>query len=229
MQKTAPTLEMIEMNPSTKATATVIWLHGLGADGNDFAPIVPELQLPNHLGVRFVFPYAPMQAVTINNGYIMRAWYDIVSMEVARHADQRGIATSVAQINQLIEREEQLGIPSERIILAGFSQGAVIALTAGMTYQKKLAGIIALSGYLPGSDQIIQQSAIANKSIPIFLAHGTEDPVVPFFLGQMTHEILTKHQYSVDWHSYPMPHSVCMQEIKDIGLWLKDRFPLSRE
>ena len=216
-------LDMIEVNPTSTATATVIWLHGLGADGNDFAPMVPELQIPNTLPIRFVFPNAPLQPVTINGGYVMRSWYDIVSLEINRHADQTGIARSVQQVNQVIENEINNGIPAEKIILAGFSQGAVMALTAGLGYQKKLGGILALSGYLPFAADVLSAANQANKSTPIFLAHGTQDAVVPYFLGQAAHAELIKHQHPVSWHSYPMPHSVCAEEIQDIREWLITR------
>jgi len=220
MEPTKTVLEKIVIKPDSAPIASVIWLHGLGADGNDFAPIVPALNLPKNLPIRFVFPHAPMQAVTINNGYIMRAWYDIVSFEVDKHADEKGIQQSIANVSELIEREEQLGIPSDKIILAGFSQGSVIALTTGLTYPKPLAGIIALSGYLPFADQVMAKATV-NKQIPIFLGHGTEDPVVPFFLGQATHQVLTQHHYPVAWHSYAIPHSVCLEEIGDIVEWIK--------
>jgi phospholipase/carboxylesterase len=213
-------LDTVEINPNITPTASVIWLHGLGADGNDFVPIVPELNLPKNFPIRFVFPHAPMQAVTINNGYIMRSWYDIVSLEINHHADQKGITASTEKLIQLIEHEESLGIPSERIILAGFSQGAVIALTTGLTFQKRLAGIIALSGYLPHTENVMKQASPLNQSIPIFLAHGTNDAVVPFFLGQSAYAELMQRHYSVSWHTYAMPHSVCMEEIRDIGQWI---------
>jgi phospholipase/carboxylesterase len=223
MLNNAVLLETIEINPKTKPIASIIWMHGLGADGNDFVPIVPELNLPSDLPIRFVFPNAPMQPVSINNGYIMRAWYDIVALEVNKHADEKGIAASVQQIIQLIEHEEQSGISSEHIILAGFSQGAVMALTTGLTYPKRLGGIIALSGYLPFAENVMKNSAIANRTLPIFLAHGTSDTVVPYFLGETTHKVLTQHQYSVEWHSYAMPHSVCLEEIRDIGNWILNK------
>lgn len=211
---------MIEINPDTTPAATIIWLHGLGADANDFVPIVPELNLTGNLPVRFIFPNAPEQPVTINNGYVMRAWYDIVSLEVNNHADEKGIAKSIGFISALIEQEEKRGMPSNKILLAGFSQGAVIALSTGLTYAKPLAGVVALSGYLPFADQLFAKAPPTNKTIPIFLAHGTEDNVVPYFLGQATHEALVKQGYPVAWHSYRMPHSVCGEEINDIRHWL---------
>lgn len=213
-------LELIEVNPSIPPIGTVIWLHGLGADGNDFAPIVPELKIPKTLPIRFIFPHAPFQPVTINGGYIMRAWYDIVSLEVNKHADQKGIEQSVQQLIHLIEREEERDIASERIIVGGFSQGSVIALTTGLTYSKPLGGLLALSGYLPFSDEVFEKASLANKNIPIFLAHGNQDFVVPYFLGEETRKMLTKQNYPVAWHSYAMPHSVCIEEIQDICEWI---------
>lgn len=210
-------LPCVEIQPSQSATSSVIWLHGLGADGNDFVPIVPELNLTS---TRFIFPHAPTMPVTINNGYIMPAWYDIYGVALESKTDSQGIARSVAQIEKLIEREVERGIPTEKIFIAGFSQGAAIALTTGLCYSKPLAGIIALSGYLPLAQEIPAKASPANKNIPIFLAHGTQDPIVPFALGLATQSFLQQAGYSVEWHSYPMPHSVCNDEIKDIGQWL---------
>ena len=218
---TNTSLSCIEINPKTQATASVIWLHGLGADGNDFAPIVPELHLPETLAVRFIFPNAPEIPVTINNGYVMRAWYDIVSMSIDQRTDEKGVFCSVAALTDLIEKEIDRGIPADKIILAGFSQGAVIALTTGLLYPKRLGGIMGLSGYLPHADKIFAEASQANQSVPIFLAHGTQDPVVPFMLGQMACDLLTKHHYQVSWHRYMMPHSVCGEEIKDISEWIE--------
>lgn len=217
-------LTTIEINPDTKNIGTVIWLHGLGADGNDFVPVIPELGLTKTMSLRFVFPNAPMRAVTINNGYIMRAWYDIVSMNINSHADQAGIEQSVQQLQQLIENEINLGTPSEKIILAGFSQGALIALTTGLSYAKRLGGIMALSGYLPNPDDALQNASAANKNIPIFLGHGTDDTIVPFFLGEQLHRAMQKNGAQVSWHSYQMGHSVCMEEIKDIAEWLTRQY-----
>ena len=214
-------LPCVEINPTTTPVGSVIWLHGLGADGNDFVSFVPELKLPDTLPLRFIFPHAPLIPVTINNGYVMRAWYDILAINVDRHADEAGIHHSVAHIEQLIAREVERGIPHEKIIVAGFSQGAVIALTTGLTYSNRLAGIIALSGYLPHAEAVFHNASPVNKSIPIFLAHGTSDAVVPHFLGESVHTMLQKQGYSVDWHSYNnMPHSVCSKEIEDIAKWM---------
>lgn len=214
-------LPCIEINPSTTPVGTVIWLHGLGADGHDFVPIVSELNLSDALPLRFVFPHAPMIPVTINNGYVMRAWYDIVSMAMDHHADQSGIDQSAQQLRELIEREEHLGMKSEKIILAGFSQGAVIALTTALTFPKKLGGVLALSGYLPHSEKVIQTANAANQNTPIFQAHGRQDALVPYFLGERLHHFLMEHHYPVSWHTYDMAHSVCLEEIRDIAEWLK--------
>lgn len=213
-------LSFIEVKPKTPAIGTIIWLHGLGADGNDFAPIVRELNVAERLPLHFIFPHAPMRAVTINSGYVMRAWYDIVSTNIDSHADQQGIDESVAQLQLLIENEINSGIPSEKIILAGFSQGAVIALTTGLTYADKLGGILALSGYLPNPEQALQFAAPANKHTPIFLGHGTEDNIVPHNLGEKLYTALKEHRFPVSWHSYAMSHSVCYEEIQDIAKWL---------
>src|SRR3990167_2308807 len=208
------TLSSIEINPSTLANSSVIWLHGLGADGNDFVPIIPELGLPADLPVRFIFPNAPKKPVTINNGYVMPAWYDIVSLNIDQRADQVGLTNSVKLIEQFIDNEIKLGISSEKIILAGFSQGAVIALTTGLCCQKKLGGVIALSGYLPFAQELSKKRSSINQDMPIFVAHGTEDSVVPYALGENTCDFLKTHHYPVSWHSYSMPHSVCIEEIK---------------
>lgn len=215
-------LSCVEINPSAPAVGSVIWLHGLGADGNDFVPIVPEFRLPVDLPIRFVFPHAPLRSVTLNNGYVMRAWFDIRALDknITQGVDQKGILESVKSIEQLIEKEIQRGIPSEKIILSGFSQGSVIALITGLCYPKKLGGILALSGFLPGTEQLIAATSEANRSIPIFLAHGIEDTVIPHALGQVTYSFLKKHNYPVSWHSYRMAHSVCPDEIHDIARWL---------
>ena len=209
-------LPAIEINPSTPADSCIIWLHGLGANGHDFEPIVPYLQLPKSLSLRFVFPHAPERPVTVNQGYVMRAWYDIAEPTINRRIDHAGIADSVEKINQLIEREIKSGIAPERIILAGFSQGGLIALEAGLK-QPKLAGIIALSTYLADSDSVIDGDRA------IFIGHGSSDPVVPFSLGQAARDTLLAHGYSVEWHEYPMEHSVSMEEIQDIGRWISRR------
>lgn len=214
------------MNPiefkthSHPATHSIIWLHGLGADGNDFASIAPEFKFSSNINPRFIFPHAPIMPVTINNGYKMRAWFDIYDLSRLAKFDEAGIAKSVEFIESLIFQEESRGIPSSNIILAGFSQGAVIALTTGILCKKPLAGIIALSGYLPNAAYLIEHKSPMNTAIPIFLAHGTQDGVVPFALGEETHKVLHQANYPVTWRSYPMEHSVCIEEIKDINDWL---------
>lgn len=199
----------------------MIWLHGLGADGNDFVPIVEQFDLLDKYNVRFVFPHAPIRPVTVNNGLRMRAWYDIVGLDLSKNEDLHGIQASARQLELLIEREEELGIPSPRIILAGFSQGGAIALYGGLRFQRPLGGIIVLSSYLPLPRSLNQERHAANQKTPIFMAHGLFDPIVPLMLGQMTREQLESAQYSVDWHSYSMPHSVIPEEIRDIGNFLQ--------
>lgn len=213
--------DRITITPNKNAALVVIWLHGLGADGHDFVPIVPELQLPPSLPVRFIFPHAPIMPVTVNGGYAMRAWYDIYGVSIDTKIDAAGITNSVRQLEQYIAHEIEQGIPTANIVLAGFSQGAVIALTTGLGYTQTLGGIIALSGYLPLADHVLQHANPANMSTPIFLAHGTQDTIVPFKLGEMTREHLEKAGYKVSWHDYPMPHSVCNEEIRDISQWLQ--------
>ncbi len=213
-------LSAIEINPSSSPIGSIIWLHGLGADGSDFVPVVQELKLPATLPLRFVFPNAPTLPVTINNGYHMPAWYDIVSFSIDQQADEAGIALSSQKIRALIEHEKNRGLPAEKIILAGFSQGAVMALTTGLTYPERLGGMIALSGYLPRADEILQQATIANQSIPIFIGHGLEDSIVPYLLGKNAFQLLKKNNDAVEWHAYAMQHSVCAEEIVDIRAFL---------
>ncbi len=215
-------LETIEIETAPNPAASVIWLHGLGADGNDFVPVVQELDLS--LPVRFIFPHAPMQPVTINNGAVMRAWYDISIDDLAgnaRRADEKGVRASQAAIGKLIEREIDRKISSKNILLAGFSQGGAMALQTGLRYPQRLAGVLALSCYLPLTDSLPQEAAPANAKTPIFMAHGIHDPVVPYAMGSSSHELLGKLGYSVEWHDYPMQHTVSLEEIQDIGIWLK--------
>ncbi|OAI48970.1 carboxylesterase [Gammaproteobacteria bacterium SCGC AG-212-F23] len=211
---------MIEINPKSAPIGSVIWLHGLGADGNDFVPIIEELRLPEDLPLRFVFPNAPQRPVTINQGYVMRAWYDIVSLDIHQRADATGIRESVKQINAIIENEIEHGIAASKIVLAGFSQGAVVAVHTGLCYPKPLAGIIALSGYPSFTDNFFTEIPTANRHTPVFQAHGTQDTVVPYFMGKMLHDMLLKNHYPTEWHSYPMAHSVCHEETQDISRWL---------
>jgi len=214
------TLPAIEIETKPKPSHTVIWLHGLGADGNDFVPVVKELKLPP-LGIRFVFPHAPMRPVTINGGFVMRAWYDIAYQELAFKEDERGLRESQKLIEELIVRENTRGIPSSRIVLAGFSQGGVLALQTGLRQSKPLAGLMALSSYLPMSPMIEVERNAASNSVPIFMGHGITDNIVPLALGKMSRDTLIKLGYEVDWHQYTMPHSVCPEELADIGVWLK--------
>jgi phospholipase/carboxylesterase len=216
-------LETLELETAPNPTAAVIWLHGLGADGNDFAPIVPELRLARSPAVRFIFPHAPMMPVTINNGYVMRAWYDVSFGDLegkTRQADEKGVRASQAAIEQLIAREIGRGIASEKIVIAGFSQGGAIALQTGLRYAKKLAGIMALSTYLPLAQTVAAEAAAANRSIPVFFAHGSEDPVIPLAMATASRLALEANGYAVKSHDYPMPHSVSIEEIRDISLWL---------
>jgi phospholipase/carboxylesterase len=219
-----PLLETIEVETAPNPAASVIWLHGLGADGNDFAPIVDQLDLSGMPAVRFVFPHAPRRAVTINHGFVMRAWYDITFEDLAgssRGGDEVGISATQAQIEALIAHENTRGVTAGNIVLAGFSQGGAIALYTGLRYPEPLAGILALSTYLPLATSLVAESSPANKSIPIFLAHGIFDTVVPLLLAMASRDALTALGYRVDWREYPMPHLVCAQEIRDIGEWLK--------
>ena len=217
-------LETIEIETGKNPTASVIWMHGLGADGNDFVPIVNELELDGTPAIRFVFPHAPMRPVTINNGYVMRAWYDVSFGDLegqSRLADERGVRESQAHITALIEREARRGIAAQDIVLAGFSQGGAIALQTGLRHPQKLAGVMALSAYLPLAESLLQEAAPANKTTPVFMAHGTYDPVVPLMMGAGSMTLLTGLGYAVEWRQYPMPHSVCPEEIQDIGAWLR--------
>lgn len=212
----------IDLNPSgVQAEASVIWLHGLGADGNDFVPITEQFELLKQHKVRFVFPHAPVRSITINGGMKMRAWYDIFALDLSRKEDVEGIQLSADLIEALIEREISLNIPSQSIFLAGFSQGGAMALYTGLRYNKPLGGIISLSAYLPLADSLSNERQAINQSIPIFMAHGLFDPIVPLMLGEMCRQQLMGLGYAVEWHAYSMPHSVLPEEIQDIGLFLK--------
>ena len=216
-------LDCVETQTGPDPQFAVIWLHGLGADGNDFSPIVPELVDSNWPAIRFVFPHAPRRPVTINGGMTMRAWYDITGMEIAQKQDEKGIRASIAQVESLIERERGRGIPASRIVLAGFSQGAAMALSAGLRHAQRLAGIIALSGYLPLEQQLAAERSTANADVPIFVGHGTFDPVVPQTLGMLGRDFLRGLGYVIDWHSYAMAHQVCAEEISDLRRWISAR------
>lgn len=216
-------LETIELETAPNPTAAVIWMHGLGADGNDFVPIVNELDLAGAPAIRFVFPHAPMRAVTINNGHVMRAWYDVSFGDLegrSRRADEAGVRESQAQIGALIAKEQTRGITADRIVLAGFSQGGAIALHTGLRHPEKLAGVMALSTYLPLADSFAVEASAANRSTPVFMAHGSHDPVVPYAMGRQSHDVLQQTGYAVQWQEYPMQHSVCLEEVADISRWL---------
>jgi len=216
----ADRLEAIEIETAESPGASIIWMHGLGADGHDFVDVVPELGLPARPGVRFVFPHAPMQPVTINGGYVMRAWYDIRDDGGARREDPAGVRASQKAIEALIEREKERGIPAATIVLAGFSQGGAMALHTGLRHPERLAGVMALSCSLPLADTLGTEAAPANRDVPILMAHGTHDPMIPMARAVRARETLTGLGYRVEWHEYPMPHSVCLEEIRDISAWL---------
>ncbi|WP_305804280.1 dienelactone hydrolase family protein [Stenotrophomonas sp. YIM B06876] len=213
-------LETLELETGAVPEWSVVWLHGLGADGNDFAPIVPELLRPGWPAIRFVFPHAPLRPVTVNNGVRMRAWYDIVSMDFRSRADATGVAESIAQVEALIEREQARGIPAERIVLAGFSQGGAITLAAGLARSQPLAGLVALSTYLPDATVATAQVAATASTQPVFMAHGNSDPVIPVQIGEHSAQLLQAAGFALEWHRYPMAHQVCAEEIRDLGDWL---------
>jgi len=217
-------LPHVELATGARPKGTIIWLHGLGADGWDFVPIVRELPLPEDLELRFVFPHAPVRPVTINNGHAMRAWYDIALEELDRKVDERAIRESQVAVETLIRRENERGVPSDKIVLAGFSQGGAIALQAGLRHGEPLAGIVALSTYLPLQETLDREATPANRATPIFMAHGTQDPIVPLELAQASHKALEARGYRVQWQAWPMPHSVCAEEVEALGDWLAARY-----
>jgi len=216
-------LECVEQETGPAPAWTVLWLHGLGADGHDFAPIVPELVRPHWPALRFVFPHAPVRPVTINGGMRMRAWYDIVGMDFANRADAAGIEESVQHVEALIAREGERGTPAARIVLAGFSQGGAIALAAGLRRQAPLAGLVALSTYLPGGQEAAARRQPNAVTQPVFYAHGDGDPVIAVQYGLASAQALERAGFEVEWHRYPMAHQVCAQEIADLGDWLERR------
>lgn len=224
MSTSASPIDAIELQTGPEPAWAVIWLHGLGADGHDFEPIVPELVKPQWPAIRFVFPHAPVQPVTINGGMRMRSWYDILGFEPNTPQDETGIRASAAFVERLIAREVERGIPPERIILAGFSQGGVIVLTAGLRHANKLGGIVALSTYLALGDKLAAEVAPANRNVPIFMAHGTHDPVIALARAEASRDVLEGLGYTVEWRRYAMPHSVCAAEIGDLGAWFEARF-----
>ena len=213
--------DAVIIEPETAASASVIWLHGLGADGHDFEPIVPELRLPADPGVRFIFPHAPVRAVTINAGMQMRAWYDVRHMDLRMQEDADSINDSAKIASDYIDTEIANGIPADNIILAGFSQGGAIALHAGLRYPEKLAGLLVLSAYLPLPELLASEGSDANRTVSIMMAHGIYDPVIPVDAGKQSCEFLHQHGYPTTWVTYPMQHAVCLEEIQDIANWLK--------
>ncbi len=216
-------LETVEVLTGPNPTASVVWLHGLGADGHDFEPIVPQISWPDAPDIRYVFPHAPVRPVTINGGMPMRAWYDILSLESPRGHDAEGIIESVNQAANLLHREIARGIPSRRIILAGFSQGGAIALQLALRFPQPLAGVVALSTYLLFGDRLQQQQHASNARLPAFVGHGSMDPVVPISMGEQAAEKLEALEHPVAWHSYPMAHAVCPEEINDLAAWMQGR------
>lgn len=213
----------VTIEPASQARACVIWLHGLGADGFDFVPVVEELALPAELAVRFIFPHAPVRPVTLNGGLEMRAWYDITGLDKSSRDDEAGIRDSCADISEIIAEQIAAGIASQRIIVAGFSQGGAIALNCALREPAPLGGLLALSTYLPLQSRLDVELSSANRRIPVFIAHGEHDPVVPLAWGRNAADVLRERDYAVEWRSYPMEHSVCVEEIADIRAWLLQR------
>jgi len=214
----APPLDAIEIETAPDPRASIIWMHGLGADGSDFAPLAGEIELP--VAVRYVFPHAPMMPVTINGGYVMRAWYDISDAAIRRE-DEAGVRASQRLVEQWLAREHARGVDAGRIVLAGFSQGGAIALQAGLRQPQRLAGIMALSTYVPLADTLAAEANAASRGVPIFMAHGSADPMIAHARALASRDLLLQQGYAVEWHEYPMEHSVCPQEIAHIGAWLR--------
>lgn len=226
MSKSIPAT--VDVNPpGNKAEAVVIWLHGLGADGHDFVPIVEHFEFDEHHSVRFVFPHAPIRPITVNDGMEMRGWYDIAALDLSQEEDVEGILASGQLIKNLIDREVEQGISPEKIILAGFSQGGAMALHVGLRYEKALGGIVALSTYLPLANRLADDYHQSNKAVPIFMAHGLFDPVVPLSMGQQSERYLSSFHYQIDFKTYPMAHAVMPEEISDIAQFLKATLQLS--
>ena len=215
--------DAVLIEPTATARASVIWLHGLGADGHDFAPMVPELGLPKDAGVRFIFPHAPVRPITINNGLAMRGWYDIKSLTKMALQDDAGIRESERIVHGYLDHEIAAGTPAEKIVLAGFSQGGAITLHTGTRYPKRLAGLMALSTYLPLSDKFSAEVKRERKDTPVLMCHGSFDPMLPMALGTTSRDLLKAEGFEVSWHEYPMAHQVCEEEIELIGNWLKQR------
>ncbi len=217
----AESADAVIIEPASTHRASVIWLHGLGANGHDFEPIVPELRLPLDSGIRFIFPHAPVRAVTINGGMRMRAWYDIRNVDLRRNEDAESIEDSRRMIDAFIDAEITAGIPSQKIILAGFSQGGAITLYAGLRCPHKLGGLLVLSSYLPLPEKLAAGKSVANMGTPVLMCHGEYDPVIPVSAGLDSCQFLKKAGYNVDWRDYRMEHSVCMEEVRDISRWLQ--------
>jgi phospholipase/carboxylesterase len=211
----------VTLSPAAPAVASVILLHGLGADGWDFVPIVSELRLPDTLPVRFVFPHAPQRPLTVNNGYVMRAWYDIKSFTPEGRADAAGLVESARRIDDYLRNEIALGVPASRVVLAGFSQGGAVALHAGLRFPERLAGLLALSCYLPFPSSLAAEKSAANSNVPILMCHGRTDPVVHVGMGLEARDALKAQGYAVEWHEYPMQHEVCAEELAEVARWLK--------
>ncbi|MBE0626882.1 MAG: alpha/beta hydrolase [Burkholderiales bacterium] len=214
----ADQLETLEIETAPNPGASIIWLHGLGADGNDFAPLADEIELP--LAVRYIFPHAPMMPVSINGGYVMRAWYDISDAAIRRE-DEDGVRDSQQRVEALLAREKSRGVGANRIVLAGFSQGGAIALQTGLRHAERLAGIMALSTYVPLAEKLAAEASPANREVSIFMAHGTADPMIAFARARESRDLLLQQGYTLEWHEYRMQHAVCPQEIADIGSWLR--------
>ena len=213
-------LETLQHETGAHPGASIIVLHGLGADGNDFVPFVEEVDLSALGPVRWIFPHATTMPVTINGGYVMRAWYDILGGDLARREDETGLRRSMAEVRALVERERERGIAARRIVLAGFSQGCAMTLLTGLRHPERLGGLAGLSGYLPLAATLENERSAANADVPVFLGHGRSDPVVPYAAGVATRDALRASGYPVEWHEYPMPHSVCMEEIQDLQRWM---------
>lgn len=214
----------IEIETGPEPTLSVIWMHGLGADGNDFPPIVPELGLPQDAAIRFIFPHAPMMPVSCNNGYVMRAWFDILSMDGGkRDVNADTVVDSVELVRGLIRKENERGMPSHRIVLAGFSQGGAMTYTVGLTHPETLGGMMVLSGYIPTPEWVQRNAQAANRATPIFAAHGNYDDVLPIALGEAARDLAQQLNDKVEWHSWPMPHTLCYEEVQAMGEWLRAR------
>jgi phospholipase/carboxylesterase len=220
-------LEAIVTEPAVTANASVLWLHGLGANGHDFADLTSSLGLPENHGIRFIFPHAPEQPVSLNGGRSMPAWYDILGVSFGSAQDAQGIRRAEQWVREWLDHEQQQGIPSNRLFVGGFSQGGALALHSGLRYFEPLGGIIALSTYLPLADTLEKEGAPNNKKIPIWMAHGTFDPVVSFDLGQYSYQHLSQLGYAIYWHTYPMLHTVCQEELQKIGQWLREQLKIS--